>query len=336
MAGEAWIKVNIYTRTVLKSSDHHFFFVRMKSFKKRWFALQNDSLRYFTAPTVNEPQGEVKLTDVWAVRRAPPLDSRQHIVEVVTPHRTFTLAAETHSDAEQWLATLRAAMRRWSPAAVDANDDPVAAHLRVRVVEARQLSSSSDALYCVLEFGRQRVSTRKASAQIGNDGAMWLDDNAAEAMFELRASMVSTRQNLSIGVWAESAYSNDSKLGEAIVTTERLMIEGGNPEAIWYSRISIIIYMTNELSFLNVFRLPLKKKGEKSGTILCQIELDEADTVILDKCRSFLSQATVEKVSFIYLLCVCSLKYSCEQFSFSFESIDSPIRCLDVVSNNEN
>jgi len=76
-----------------------------KSWKKRWFGLNEGGLAYFKAKGDTEPLGIISLS---TAPRIQSIDRKKKIYgfEIPTPARTFYLSAETEADKQSWMEAL--------------------------------------------------------------------------------------------------------------------------------------------------------------------------------------------------------------------------------------
>ena len=80
-----------------------------KSFRRRWFALSiTNKLGYYEDRDMTTQRGSVDLFSVTVVRRGQAERDypTQHVLELVTPRRTYILCCESEADADAWLAVL--------------------------------------------------------------------------------------------------------------------------------------------------------------------------------------------------------------------------------------
>ncbi|XP_077994864.1 pleckstrin homology domain-containing family H member 1-like [Glandiceps talaboti] len=82
---------------------------KVKSWKKRWFVLQNGQLMYYKSKndTSGKPLGQILLDGKCKVVKS---DS-SHCFELATPQRTYYLTAESHQAVEEWLQALTFTLR---------------------------------------------------------------------------------------------------------------------------------------------------------------------------------------------------------------------------------
>jgi hypothetical protein len=79
----------------------------IKSPRRRWFVLDiMNRLTYYSSDTDSKPNGSIDLFSVVEVRRGSTAGPSPHVLELVTPKRTFVLWCETADALTQWLAVL--------------------------------------------------------------------------------------------------------------------------------------------------------------------------------------------------------------------------------------
>jgi len=76
-----------------------------KSWKARWFVLQDDKLYYFKHPNQGKPINAIPLDQV-VIRLCPELSGKEHAFEVVTRQRIFQLCAKSRTDMLEWMKNL--------------------------------------------------------------------------------------------------------------------------------------------------------------------------------------------------------------------------------------
>ena len=73
-----------------------------KSWKKRWFVLNDKEIRYFTNKTETNLKGIIKISDIKEVKKSTEITSGFHF-EVVTERRTYLIRAENDSARTTWI-----------------------------------------------------------------------------------------------------------------------------------------------------------------------------------------------------------------------------------------
>lgn len=197
----------------------------VKNWKRRWFVLNDDMLRYYKSPGQTVAQGFIALSDIWAVHSVKGVLSgdddsnnsssirsssggnavieddddndapaQQSIApdlcyfEVVTSGRNYVLQADNAREREDWIDTIRAALGRFS---TYINARRPIGKLHVRVSQAREVSAQSLSIYCVVQYAKQRHRTGMANATLGGSAAnpVWLE-SSREVCFDVTVPVV--------------------------------------------------------------------------------------------------------------------------------------------------
>jgi len=76
-----------------------------KSWRVRWFVLQDDRLFYFKSPEQEKAIAFIPLDNA-VVRISTENNGKEFCFEVVTKHRVYQLVAKSHTDMVEWMKSL--------------------------------------------------------------------------------------------------------------------------------------------------------------------------------------------------------------------------------------
>lgn len=84
----------------------------VRSWRRRWFVLSiSNKLSYYEERDVKVCKGTIDLNNVSAVRRSKDSRPGEFGFELVTPKRTYFLAAESEMSADEWMTALSSRIR---------------------------------------------------------------------------------------------------------------------------------------------------------------------------------------------------------------------------------
>ncbi|XP_032222070.2 pleckstrin homology domain-containing family A member 1 isoform X2 [Nematostella vectensis] len=85
----------------------------VKNWKKRYFKLDLVKFSYYEKDTDRDPIRTIPTVDISEARVSKIVDggTKEHMFEVVTPHRTFYLQAYTDADMQSWIKALHSAIK---------------------------------------------------------------------------------------------------------------------------------------------------------------------------------------------------------------------------------
>jgi hypothetical protein len=191
----------------------------VKNWKRRWFVLNDDMLRYYKSPGQTVAQGFIALSDIWAVHSVKGVlsgddESTNNIrtssggaavleddddndapvaagqspqdscyFEIVTSGRNYVVQADNPREREDWIDTIRAALGRFS---TYVNARRPIGKLHVRVSQAREVNAQSQLIYCVLQYAKQRHRTGMANAVLAGSMShpIWIE-SSREVCFDV-------------------------------------------------------------------------------------------------------------------------------------------------------
>eukprot|EP01118_Nematostelium_gracile_P000108 TRINITY_DN10099_c0_g1_i1.p1 TRINITY_DN10099_c0_g1~~TRINITY_DN10099_c0_g1_i1.p1 ORF type:complete len:159 (-),score=23.57 TRINITY_DN10099_c0_g1_i1:4-426(-) len=76
-----------------------------KSWRVRWFCLQDDRVHYYKSAEQEKSIGEIPLDNA-VVRISTENNGKEYCFEVVTKQRVYQLVAKTHTDMIEWMRAL--------------------------------------------------------------------------------------------------------------------------------------------------------------------------------------------------------------------------------------
>ncbi|CAI8041282.1 Pleckstrin homology domain-containing family A member 2 [Geodia barretti] len=82
-----------------------------KSWKKRFFVLTEVSVGYYKTIDEVEPIRTVSVGDMTSCAVSKESSGKEHMLELVTPSRTYYIQMETEEEMEQWVKAFRSIMK---------------------------------------------------------------------------------------------------------------------------------------------------------------------------------------------------------------------------------
>jgi len=76
-----------------------------KSWRVRWFVLQDDKLFYFKSPDQEKAIAFIPLDNA-VVRISTENNGKEFCFEIITKHRIYQLVAKSHTDMVEWMKAL--------------------------------------------------------------------------------------------------------------------------------------------------------------------------------------------------------------------------------------
>ncbi|KAM9831252.1 pleckstrin homology domain-containing family A member 1-like [Neosynchiropus ocellatus] len=121
----------------------------MKTWKRRYFVLEQNSLSYYKSEQEREPLRVIPLKDVQKVQEGPHSDNmtRDNLFEVVTSSRTFYIQTDSPEETAKWIRSITAAVVAQRGLDSENNDvsNQVSDELCVRTQSVSGLQSSNSA-----------------------------------------------------------------------------------------------------------------------------------------------------------------------------------------------
>lgn len=91
----------------LREGYMHKLGANVRNWKRRYFVLLEDELRYYANREAANPLGIIRLAECHAIRPCT-VSGVGHTFEIVVPHRVFVLACESEADMNEWIAVIGA------------------------------------------------------------------------------------------------------------------------------------------------------------------------------------------------------------------------------------